>query len=80
MPFLILWGFFVLLLIALFVFWIMMLVHVIRHPIQNKPLWILVILIGQGLGAIVYYFAVKRKMSEHVAAPVVTPPSAPPAA
>lgn len=48
------------LMISLFVFWVMMLVHAIKKPIENKPLWILVILLGQLIGAVVYYFAVKR--------------------
>ncbi len=46
--------------IALFIFWIMMIVHAATKPIENKAVWILVLVFFQGLGAIVYYFAVKR--------------------
>ncbi len=46
---------------ALFVFWIIMLVHAISKPIDNKVAWILVIILLNLLGALIYYFAVKRK-------------------
>ncbi|MDP3901429.1 MAG: PLDc N-terminal domain-containing protein [bacterium] len=48
--------------LAVFVFWAWMLVHAIIKPIANKPLWIIVLLIGNLIGAIAYYFAVKRAM------------------
>jgi len=43
-----------------FIFWIMMLVHAIKYPIENKVLWLLLILLTGIIGSIVYYFAVKR--------------------
>jgi tetrahydromethanopterin S-methyltransferase subunit G len=46
--------------IAALVFWILMLIHAISKPIKSKALWILIILLFGILGAIVYYFAVKR--------------------
>ena len=46
--------------ILLIAFWIWMLVHAIKHDIEEKPLWILVIGLMGIIGAIAYYFAVKR--------------------
>lgn len=46
--------------ILLIAFWIWMLVHAIKHDIEEKPLWILVIGLMGIIGAVVYYFAVKR--------------------
>ena len=48
------------------VFWIMMLVHAIKNDIPDKNMWIIILVVslvvGLGLvGALVYYFAVKRK-------------------
>jgi magnesium-transporting ATPase (P-type) len=42
------------------VFWLWMLIHAATHPIQNRALWIVVIVFFNIVGAIVYYFAVKR--------------------
>lgn len=47
--------------IACLVFWIMMLVHAIKHDIEYKPVWILVLWFMTIVGAIVYYFAVKKE-------------------
>ncbi len=63
--------------LALFVFWIMMLVHVAKHPIKDKALWVIVLLVGNGVGAIVYYFAVKRHYDAMQVAPGNVPPTAP---
>lgn len=61
---------------ALFIFWIVMVVHAIKRPIEHKALWILVLLVGQGLGAIIYYFAVKRPFdASHVLVPVAPAPT-----
>lgn len=46
--------------VASLIFWIVMLVHAISKPIESKALWILIILLTGIIGAIVYYFAVKR--------------------
>lgn len=49
------------------VFWILMLVHAISKPIKQKAVWILIILLFGIIGALVYYFAIKRdfdKVSE----------------
>lgn len=52
---------FTIIVILLIAFWIWMLVHAIVHDIEDKPVWILVLWIMNIVGAIVYYFAVKRK-------------------
>lgn len=52
------------LLIGLFVFWIMMIVDVAQRkfPEQNQQLvWILVVVLASYIGAIIYYFVIKRK-------------------
>jgi hypothetical protein len=66
------------------IFWIMMLVHAIKYPIEHKPIWILILLITGILGAIVYYFAVKKNYnnippmaSGSTTPPPQTPPSTP---
>lgn len=50
--------------IAITVFWIMMLIHAIKNQTENKVVWILVIVFTQGLGAIIYYFMEKRPMDK----------------
>ena len=47
--------------LLLLAFWIWMLVHAIRHDIDYKPVWILVLWFLNIFGAIIYYFAVKRQ-------------------
>lgn len=46
---------------ASLIFWILMLVHAISKPIKSKAVWILILLIFGIIGAIIYYFAVKRE-------------------
>ena len=46
------------------VFWIMMLIHVANHDVENKTLWVLLIVFTGVVGALVYYFVVKRKYKE----------------
>jgi drug/metabolite transporter (DMT)-like permease len=48
------------------IFWLWMLIHAIKSPIEHKPVWFLVLLLTGFIGAVIYYFAVKR-----VAPPVV---------
>lgn len=50
--------------LALFIFWVLMLVHAISKPIDSKPIWIILLAITGLLGAIVYYFAVKREFDK----------------
>ncbi len=51
------------------IFWLKMLIHAIRMPIEHKPVWILVLLLTGLLGAIIYYFAVKRSSLKPPAIP-----------
>lgn len=47
--------------IALFIFWLMMLIDAIKHsPEKMKIVWVLVIIFAQIIGALVYYFIEKR--------------------
>jgi hypothetical protein len=55
--------------VLMFVFWVMMVVHAVKHPIEHKPLWILVLLLTGILGAVIYYFAVKKQMPQISAVP-----------
>lgn len=54
---------FVLIGIAMTVFWILMLIDAAKRQFTNendKVVWILVLCLTQVLGAIIYYFVVKR--------------------
>ncbi len=70
--------------VLLFIFWIMMIVHAASNNIENKALWIVLIVIFQALGAAVYYFVVKRPFDKaKKSAPIaptapITPPTMPP--
>jgi len=63
------------------IFWLVMLIHAATKPIDNKAVWILVMVFTNILGAIVYYFVVKRefsKMTQNVGntnIPPITPPT-----
>ena len=46
------------------VFWIMMLVHAAKNDIKDKALWIIIILFGHIVGAIIYYFVVKKNAKQ----------------
>lgn len=61
-------AFFVLLVLG-FIFWLMMLIHASIKPIENRGMWIVILLFTSIIGAVAYYFAVKRKFNlEHTAA------------
>ncbi len=50
--------------IAATIFWVWMLIDAIQRKFPNendKVLWILVILLAGGIGAIIYYFVVKHQ-------------------
>mgnify|MGYP006300296369 CR=1 FL=1 len=59
-------GFFVIFALGIWatVFWIMMVVHVIRHNVENKAIWIILMLFTSIVGALIYYFPVKRKFAD----------------
>lgn len=42
------------------IFWFWMLVHAIRNHVEHKAVWILIMLLTGIVGAIIYYFSVKR--------------------
>jgi hypothetical protein len=50
--------------LAAFVFWLMMLIHAASKPIENKGMWIVLLVLTGIIGAIIYYFAVKRKFNK----------------
>jgi len=62
--------------ILLTIFWIWILVHAATKNIENKALWIILLIIFGHLAAIVYYFAVKRPFDKNQ--PIITPPPASP--
>ncbi len=57
--------------LAVLIFWVWMLIDCIKRDFENKVVWILILVFTGILGAIIYYFVVKRKAS--------APPSGPPA-
>ncbi len=50
------------------VFWIKMIVHASRHQINNKGIWIVVLILTGIIGALIYYFTVKRKFNDQFSA------------
>ncbi|MFC1656689.1 PLDc N-terminal domain-containing protein [Patescibacteria group bacterium] len=62
--FLIIWGLIMILSIFLFIFWIMMIIDVAKRENwkddSEKTLWLLIVILVGYLGAIIYYFALKR--------------------
>ena len=55
---------FLILCLALSIFWIMMLIHAASKPIENKLIWVLILIFTGLIGAVIYYFVVKRKFKE----------------
>lgn len=45
-------------------FWIWMLVHAVTHDIKHKPLWILLIWFMHIIGAIIYFFVIKKNLDK----------------
>ncbi len=48
-----------------FVFWLRMLLDAIKNQTENKTMWVLLIIFLNVLGAIIYYFAEKRKRGKN---------------
>lgn len=46
--------------IASAIFWIMMFISAVKNQFEHKPLWVIVLLIGNIIGAIAFYFAVHK--------------------
>lgn len=73
--FMLVWAFMFLLIIGSIVFWIIMLIDCVGrddkdfpNPSQNtKLIWILVLILGGQIGAIIYYFVVKRAAPTNLA-------------
>ncbi len=65
----------------LFVFWIIMIIDVFKRTNwkqeSDKTLWIILVIILGYLGAIIYYFAVKRPLDSKSPAPVASAPVEP---
>ena len=62
--FTVIWFAFFAAMIAGFVIWILMLIDVIKRDFpkeDDKTLWILIVVLCGMIGAIIYYFIVKRK-------------------
>src|SRR3989344_4090799 len=51
------------------VFWIMMIVHAAKYNVENKAMWIILMVFTGIVGALIYYFVVKRKFSNQFSAP-----------
>ena len=61
---LLIFGLFFLLIIGSLALWIWMLVDCIKRKFKKddeKIIWLLVIILVQAIGAIIYYFVIKRK-------------------
>lgn len=57
------------------VFWILMITHAAKHNIENKAKWIVLMVFTGLVGALIYYFVVKRTFSEQFSPPA--PPTPP---
>ena len=55
--------------LVLFGFWIWMIVHAICNDIKDQAVWILILMLTNFWGGVIYYFAVKRKWDAKVHAP-----------
>lgn len=58
--------------IAATIFWLMMIIHAASHPIENRAMWIILMVITGIVGAVIYYFVVKRKSDSQGTPPPVT--------
>jgi len=45
------------------VFWIMMIVHAAKYDVENKAMWIILMVFTGIVGSLIYYFVVKRKFA-----------------
>jgi hypothetical protein len=65
-------GFFILIFafgIWSLVFWIMMIIHAANNEIQDRGMWIVIMVLTGFIGAVVYYFAVKRNFNKQINQP-----------
>ena len=62
------WLVFIGISIFLFVFWIMMIIDVVKREFlksDDKIIWLLVVILAGQIGAIIYYFVVKRNPEKY---------------
>jgi uncharacterized protein YneF (UPF0154 family) len=50
----------------------MMIVHAAKHDVENKAMWIILMVFTGIVGALIYYFVVKRKFSKQFTPPAPT--------
>lgn len=85
--FLVCWGLIFIIFLALFIFWVLMLVDVIKRDEadfpgstgSSKTMWLIILLVSWLIGfywlaAVIYYFVVKRKAAGMPKAPASPPP------
>ncbi len=53
-------------------FWLWMVVDVLSHPIPNKALWAVLVIILGDIGALVYFFTARRQYRRAMVAPAVS--------
>lgn len=58
--------------LALFVFWLWMLIDCARRDFDKKTMWLVILLLLGGIGAIAYFFAVKKKAGKPAVAQTPT--------
>ena len=65
-------GFFVVVAFGIWatVFWIMMIVHAAKHDIEDRAMWIILMVFTGIVGALIYYFVVKRKFGKQFSPPI----------
>lgn len=57
------------------IFWVLMIIHAASKPIENRALWIIVMVFTGAVGAVIYYFVVKREFDKQSSpAPIISPP------
>jgi predicted neutral ceramidase superfamily lipid hydrolase len=54
------------------VFWIMMIVHAAKYDVENKAMWIILMVFTGIVDALIYYFMVKRKFAKQFSPPTPT--------
>lgn len=60
------------LLILAMIFWIMMIVHAAKHDVKDKAMWIILMVFTGIVGALIYYFVVKREFNKQFTPPTQT--------
>lgn len=56
------------------IFWVLMIIHAASKPIENRALWIIVMVFTGAVGAVIYYFVVKREFDKQSNSATVIPP------